>query len=477
MPNPSLIDVSPVPELGPNLKILLVRIQRSGHPGDTMRTHRRREVLGGIGVGLAAGSAGIVTAQSDDGGRVRVVHLSPDAPNVDVLVDGSVALSDVALGDVSDYLALASGTYTVTITAAGDPETVAFDGEIALEEGTDYTVAAIGELSEETFRPLVLVDDTRRPASGIAYLRVVHASPDAPAVDVTLFGGRLPLVKDVSFGDATDYLALPAGEYTAEIRPAGSDDLVGTVEVELAEESAYTAFANGYLTPDDEPGDEPFGVISAIDGEDQPDPTGRLRVAHASPDAPNVDVSLGGERVLADVPFGAVSSYLEVPAGTATATITPAGDPDTAVFEGAVTVEADTDYTVAAIGELSGETFRPQVLVDDNEIKRGRARVRIVHASPDAPAVDVTVDNAASTLVDGLGFGEASEYLPLHAGRQTIEVRPDSESDDNPFDAEFDVDLRPNRVYTVFAEGYFTAADEPTDESFTLVAATDAEGH
>ncbi|MEF8812881.1 MAG: DUF4397 domain-containing protein [Halovenus sp.] len=467
-----------MPELGQNTKILLVRTPGTVRPGDTIGTHHRRDVLRSIGVGLVAGSAGLATAQSDDeSARVRVIHLSPDAPSVDVLVDGSEALTDVAFGDISDYLALDPGTYTVTITAAGDPGTVAFEGDVSLEGGTDYTVAAIGELSEGTFRPLGLVDDTRRPVRGITYLRVVHASPDAPAVDVTLFGGRLPLLKDVSFGDATDYLALPTGEYTVEIRPAGSDDLVTAVDVELAGESAYTAFANGYLTPDDEPGDEPFGLLPAIDGEDQPDPTGRLRVAHASPDAPNVDVFLGGTQVLTDVPFGAVSDYLEVPAGTATAKITPAGDPHTAVFEGDVTVEAGTDYTVAAIGELSEETFRPLVLVDDNSIERGRARVRVVHASPDAPAVDVTLDDAESTLVDGLAFGEASEYLSFQPGQPTVEVRPDSESNDNPFDAEFDIRLRPNRVYTAFAEGYFTADDEPTDETFTLVTATDAEGH
>jgi len=443
-----------------------------------MGTHYRRDVLGSIGVGLVAGSAGLATAQSgDESTRVRAIHLSPDAPNVDVLVDGSEVLSDVAFGDISDYLALDPGTYTVTIAAADDPETVAFMGDVSVESGTDYTLAAVGELSEGTFRPLGLVDDTRRSVSGIAYLRVVHASPDAPAVDVTLFDGRLPLVKGISFGDTTDYLALPAGEFTAEIRPAGSDDLVAEVDLELAGENAYTAFANGYLTPDDEPGDAPFGLLPAIDGENQPEPTGRLRVAHASPDAPNVDVSLGGEQVLADVPFGAVSDYLEVPAGTATAKITPTGDPDTTVFEGDVTIEGDTDYTVAAVGELSEETFRPLVLVDDNSIERGRARVRVVHTSPDAPAVDVTVADAESTLVDGLAFGEASEYLPLRAGRSTVEVRPDSESNDNPFDAEFDIQLQPNRVYTVFAEGYFTTDDEPTDEQFTLVTATDAEGH
>lgn len=443
-----------------------------------MATHNRRDVLKGIGVGLAAGGAGLVTAQDgDDGARVRVVHASPDAPAVDVFVDGSTVLSDVAFGDVSDYLDLAAGTYTVKITAAGDSDTVAFEGDVSVEAATDYTVAAIGELLEETFRPLILVDDTRQPVADISYLRVAHASPDAPAVDVTLFGGLITLFKDVSFGDATDYRALPSGEYTAEIRPAGSDDLVAEVDVELESESAYTAFANGYLTPDDEPTDRQFGLLTAIDGENQPEPTGRLRVAHASPDAPDVDVLLDDTTVLSDVPFGAVSDYLEVPARTATATITPAGDPDTAVFEGDVSVEADTDYTVAAIGELSEETFRPAIFVDDNSIERGRARVRIVHASPDAPAVDVTVNDADMTLVDGLAFGDASGYLPLQPGPVTVEVRPDSEGNDNPFDAEFDLQLRPNRVYTVFAEGYFTVDDEPTDEQFSLVTATDAEEH
>lgn len=247
--------------------------------------------------------------------------------------------------------------------------------------------------------------------------------------------------------------------------------------MELESETAYTAFANGYLTPDDEPADESFGVLPAIDGENQPEPTGRLRVAHASPDAPEVDVFLSGERVFSGVPFGAVSDYLAVPAGTAAARITPAGDSETAVFEGDVTVEADTDYTVAAIGELSEETFSPQVLVDDNSIERSRARVRVVHASPDAPAVDVTVDDAETTLVDGLAFGDASEYLSLAPDRNTVEVRPDSEGNNNPFDAEFHLQLEPGRVYTAFAQGYFTVDDEPADERFILVPSVDAEGH
>jgi hypothetical protein len=215
------------------------------------------------------------------------------------------------------------------------------------------------------------------------------------------------------------------------------------------------------------------GLVTAQDGEDG----SRVRVVHASPDAPAVDVLVDGSAVLSGVSFGDVSDYLDLAAGTYTVKITATGDPDTVAFEGDVSVEADTDYTVAAVGELSEETFRPAMFVDDNSVQRGRARVRIVHASPDAPAVDVTVNDAETTLVDGLAFGDASGYLPLHPGPVTVEVRPDSESNDNPFDAEFGLQLRPNRVYTVFAEGYFSVDDEPTDEQFGLVRAVDAEEH
>lgn len=97
------------------------------------------------------------TDSDDTAAAVRIAHFSPDAPNVDVLVDGEQVLADVSYGTISPYLELDPGTYTVAITAADDPETVAFEGEVDVGEGR-YTVAAIGELGAETFRPEVLVD-------------------------------------------------------------------------------------------------------------------------------------------------------------------------------------------------------------------------------------------------------------------------------------------------------------------------------
>jgi hypothetical protein len=450
-------------------------------------THDRRDVLKGIGATTAVVAVGgigsTVAADRDDGeARVRVVHASPDAPAVDVLVDGDEVLSGVRFGTVTDYLTVPAGTYTVTIAAADDPSTVAFEGEVTVEGREDYTVAAVGELSEGTFRPLVIEDENAINSDFIARARVVHASPDAPAVDVTAGeAGAIPLVNDVAFGGASRYRTVLAGETPIQVRPESpANDADPVLETTLPVEGGvtYTVFATGYLTPDDEPTDEGFGLLPATGrprGASGPD-VAKVRVAHASPDAPNVDVFVDDERVLSDVPFKAVSDYLSLQPGTYAVAITAAGDPDAVAFEGEVTVEADAAYTVAAVGELGAGTFRPAVLVDDLETEFGEAKLRVLHASPDAPAVDVTTEDAGTTLVDGLAFGEATGFASLDPGRYELEVRPDSEDNDNPFDAEFAATLRPGRVYTAIATGYFTADDEPADEPFDLVLGAVDEG-
>ena len=176
---------------------------------------------------------------------------------------GNEVLSDVAFRAVSDYLELPAGTHTVTITAAGDPNTVAFEGDVTVE-AADYTVAAIGELSGEDtdFRPLILEDDNGDIGDDTARVRLVHGSPDAPAVDVTAASGDVVLFDGVAFGEA-EYTTVDANDYTVEIRSdtGGNDgDVVADYDVSLDGGTVYTTFAQGHLTPDDEPADEPFDL-------------------------------------------------------------------------------------------------------------------------------------------------------------------------------------------------------------------------
>lgn len=251
-----------------------------------MQTTRRKTIrtIGGAGILTVLGGSGVAaiagadsdtddtsesSAENEDSSMamIRVTHASPDAPNVDVWVDGSKALSDVPFMAVSEYLDVPSGTRTVTITAAGDPDTVAFEGDLTLE-AMAYTVAAVGELTDDDteFVPWVLEDDAS-PSDDVAAVRLAHASPDAPAVTVTAMDGEMTLFSDVAFGEASDYAEVPAGTYTLEVWPAedAGCDPVATFDVDVSCGEAYTGFAEGYLTPDDEPKDEPFDLVVSQD--------------------------------------------------------------------------------------------------------------------------------------------------------------------------------------------------------------------
>jgi hypothetical protein len=191
-------------------------------------------------------SASAANAQGATG-RVRVAHLSPDAPNVDVYVDGAKALSNVPFKAVSDYIALPAGEHRFEVRVAGAAATdkAVIDAKATLEAGKDYTVAAINVVA--SIAPLVLVDDTAAPAAGKAKVRVVHASPDAPAVDVAVKGGPV-LISNLAFGKASDTLSVDAATYDLEVRVAGTTTvalpLAGT---KLEAGKIYTVFASGKL--------------------------------------------------------------------------------------------------------------------------------------------------------------------------------------------------------------------------------------
>jgi LPXTG-motif cell wall-anchored protein len=175
--------------------------------------------------------------------RVRVVHASPNAPAVDVWVNGAVAFSNAPFQGITDYAKLEPGAYNVQVSPTGATEPIVIDADLDLATQTDYTVVAVGML--ENIEPLVLIDNNSAPAAGKAHVRFVHASPDAPAVDIAVAGGPV-LFSDVAFKGTGDYLPVDAGTYDLEARLAGTDTVALSVPgVALEEGTVYTIFAMG----------------------------------------------------------------------------------------------------------------------------------------------------------------------------------------------------------------------------------------
>jgi hypothetical protein len=189
-----------------------------------------------------------------------------------------------------------------------------------------------------------------------------------------------------------------------------------------------------------------------------------VRVLHASPDAPAVDVKVDDANVLTNVPFEAISDYLPLAAGTYNIKVCATGT-DTCVIDADLTFAANTKYTVAATNVLA--SIEAQVLTDAPSPTADAAQVRVVHFSADTPAVDVLTQDGATTVVDNLAYPDATAYLSLPGGSYDLKVCANADNDVCPLDPGA-LDLTNGTAYSVFAIGSLQGG------SLTAVVAVDA---
>jgi hypothetical protein len=182
--------------------------------------------------------------------------------------------------------------------------------------------------------------------------------------------------------------------------------------------------------------------------------TAMVRVLHASPDAPEVDVYLDGAAVgapLAALPFGSLSPYVEVPAGPHAIKVCATADPSVCPIDvPEVSVEDGGRYTIAATDVL--DSIDTQVLVDTGSPSMDQALVRFVHFAADAPPVDVLTQDGSATIAGGLAYPGASEYLPLEAGSYDLKVCASADTTVCPIDPPA-VEVAAGQTYSVFAIG------------------------
>lgn len=177
--------------------------------------------------------------------NVLVTHASPNAPGVDLLIDGSkVNTSALAFPLNTGYLKAESGTRNVKVNVAGTTTTV-INADLNLEKDKNYSVFAIDSVSK--ISAIVVADDLTAPASGKAHVRFIHLSPNAPAVDVAVTGGAV-VFGNKSFKDATAFTPLNAGTYNLEVRVAGTTTVALPLPgITLEAGKIYTVFAKGFL--------------------------------------------------------------------------------------------------------------------------------------------------------------------------------------------------------------------------------------
>jgi hypothetical protein len=155
---------------------------------------------------------------------------------------------------------------------------------------------------------------------------------------------------------------------------------------------------------------------------------GWIRLAHFSPDTPQVDVYLsafgkpGEPTVLRGVGYGAVSPYQRLDVGSYTVAMRGAGAPDTdpPVISTTVQVQPGAAATVAGMGRKAA--LKLVMLNDDLAAPdKGQSKVRVINAAMTNPKID-GVDVAGQKLAVGLAFAETTGYTAVPAGHTTVAV-------------------------------------------------------
>ncbi|MFQ5341349.1 MAG: DUF4397 domain-containing protein [Anaerolineae bacterium] len=373
-------------------------------------------------------------------GRMRIVHASPEAPAVDVLLDGAPIYRNVQFTQATDYLPVAVGSHTLQVMPAGATQPVFINTSLSVEKDADYTVVLLGELTN--IEPLVLTDDNSLPAAGQTRVRFVHAAPDAPTVDLVLENGP-DLFANVPYKSASTYQSLDAGTYNLELR--ASDTMTRALSlagVELAEGTVNTMV----LMPSTD-GEPDLQVITSVDARRAT----HVRVVHAAQDAPALDVLVDGVRLFSSVPVSATTEYIPLEAGTYSVEFVPAETTGPALVSTTMHVDPKKEYTLVVLGDL--EHLQTLVLTDDNTLPEpGQVRLRFVHVSPNAPAggpaLDLVVQDGP-TWFSNVPFTGATDYLAVPAGAYTLMLRLAGTSTDVLTAP--DLPLEEGAVYTIFA--------------------------
>ena len=180
-------------------------------------------------LGLAALTATLPGCQSITGNpatsQVRIVDASPDAGGIDVYQGSGVLAYNLGLGTITSYVPITPGNYSIQVNAAGTRQQLAAQGG-TFANGGQYTVLVANYSA--SLQETILKDQTQPAPTGQISLRVIDESTRAGAVDLYLIptGSTIltvtPYLTNVTFGQNTGYLNVPAGTYTLVALPAGT---------------------------------------------------------------------------------------------------------------------------------------------------------------------------------------------------------------------------------------------------------------
>ncbi|OCL25504.1 hypothetical protein U472_14270 [Orenia metallireducens] len=147
-----------------------------------------------------------------------------------------------------------------------------------------------------------------------------------------------------------------------------------------------------------------------------------IRILHASPNAPAVDIYANNDLIAENLKYGEFTDYISVMTGRYNIKVYPANKKQDPIIDTSLNVISNTITTVAVIGEFPNISLLP---IEDPRIpiRPNRAYIRVVHLSPNAPNINVSQENDM-LLFKSVAYKEATDYLSLRPVTYNFKVKP-----------------------------------------------------
>lgn len=178
---------------------------------------------------------------------VSIFHASPNAPDLDVVLDNKLLFNQaMEYTDYFGYLRFYTGNREMEISEHNASNVLA-DTTYNFQPDKAYSVFLIDEVEE--LSTLIVEDSIEAPAADKVWIRFVHLSPDAPAVDFSVENSTASFTNR-SFKQASAFTELNADDYSMILTATANDEaLVSVPETELESGGVYTVIARGFVAP------------------------------------------------------------------------------------------------------------------------------------------------------------------------------------------------------------------------------------
>jgi len=183
--------------------------------------------------------------------QLQVVNLSPDSYPLGLFQNNlRITGTNYVFNATPSYFYLNSTAYPLQIRITrGDSLLVFNNDSLKFNNNTRYSLYFIGLFSDNSLKPLYTVDDTASlaPVGKGGKLRFINASPRSNGLDI--WANKSLAIKNTDFGKVSNYITLPAGNYSFSAYPTGTsaNSLTTLDRITVQDGRLYTLYSRGMI--------------------------------------------------------------------------------------------------------------------------------------------------------------------------------------------------------------------------------------